>query len=111
DSVPDTLAQRVKACTSCHGENGRGSATGYYPRIAGKPALYLYRQLLNFRAGRRNNPMMQHMVDGLPDAYLREIARYFSGLQPPPRNLDKRDWPPALLERGRSLVRHGDPAR
>ena len=32
------MAQRVLACTGCHGPEGRAAADGYYPRIAGKPA-------------------------------------------------------------------------
>ena len=49
--VEDSLAQRVVACTTCHGPQGRAAADGYHPRIAGKPAGYLYQQLLNFRDG------------------------------------------------------------
>ena len=49
----DTIAQRVVACTGCHGKEGRAAPDGYYPRIAGKPAGYLYNQLLHFRDGRR----------------------------------------------------------
>jgi len=37
-SVPDTLSQRLLACTICHGSEGRASAGGHQPRIAGKPA-------------------------------------------------------------------------
>lgn len=40
--VPDTLAQRAMACTGCHGKQGRAAPDGYYPRLAGKPAGYLY---------------------------------------------------------------------
>ena len=54
--VPDTLAQRIKACTACHAQEERHDA--FFPRIAGKPSGYLYNQLLNFRDGRRRYPMM-----------------------------------------------------
>ncbi len=49
----DTLSQRVLACTACHGQEGRAAPDGYHPRIAGKPAQYLFNQLVNFREGRR----------------------------------------------------------
>ena len=52
--VPDTMARRTMACTGCHGEQGRATSDGYYPRNAGKPAGYLYNQLLKFRDGRRS---------------------------------------------------------
>lgn len=110
-AVPDTLAQRLSACAACHGKSGGGGSNGYYPRIAGKPALYLYRQLLNFQAGRRNNPMMEHMVTGLSNDYLREIADYFSALNPPHRRPVTAHVASDMLARGQHLVRHGDAAR
>ena len=83
----DSMAQRVLACTACHGDQGRAGPDGYYPRLAGKPAGYLHHQLLNFRDGRRHYGLMTRMVDPLSDAYLLEIARHFSSLElpyPPP---------------------------
>ena len=70
----DTLAQRLVACSFCHGKQGEGHRENeYYPRIAGKPAEYLYRQLVNFRDGRRTYPQMVYMSRHLSDEYLREI--------------------------------------
>ena len=40
-AVPDTLEQRIKACTACHAPKERHDA--FFPRIAGKPAGYLYK--------------------------------------------------------------------
>jgi cytochrome c553 len=76
--VPDTIAQRVVACTTCHGKEGRATNEGYFPRIAGKPAGYLYNQLVNFRDGRRDYPLMTYLVEHLTDSYL---ARSGSTLQ------------------------------
>jgi cytochrome c553 len=56
---------------------------GYFPRIAGKPAGYLYNQLQNFKSGRRKYEAMNHLVQHMPDAYLRDIAAYFSQLDLP----------------------------
>jgi cytochrome c553 len=47
-SALDSIEQRVKPCTSCHGNEGRATREGYFPRIAGKPAGYLFNQLVNF---------------------------------------------------------------
>ena len=77
-----------KSCTSCHGKEGRAGPDGYYPRIAGKPAGYLYNQLLNFRDGRRHYGLMTRLVDPLSEPYLFEIAQYFASLDlpyPPPQ--------------------------
>ena len=72
--IPDTLAQRTLACTGCHGPQGRSLPSGYVPRIAGKPAGYLTAQLQAFRDGRRRHEAMAHLLAGLDDAYLAEIA-------------------------------------
>jgi cytochrome c553 len=111
--VPDTLERRVAACTSCHGSPpAPAPAAGprYFPHIAGKPAGYLYNQLQNFRAGRRQYPLMTYMVEHLSDAYLREIATYFSAQHLPAPVLDRTNLPADQLERGRQLVTRGDAA-
>lgn len=110
-SVPDTMAQRLQACTLCHGKEGRATRDGYFPRIAGKPAGYLYNQLVNFRDGRRRNAAMTHLLEHLSDDYLREIAEHFAALDlpyPPPRAEDRARPGQA---RGEALVRRGDEAR
>jgi len=109
--VPDTLAARVQACTACHGEQGRATPDGYFPRIAGKPAAYLHNQLRHFQAGRRQAVGMTSLLDHLDDAYLGAIAAHFAGLDlpyPPPAPAQ---GSAAQRARGEQLVRVGDPAR
>jgi cytochrome c553 len=106
----DTMAQRMQACTGCHGAQGRAASDGYYPRIAGKPAQYLFNQLVSFRDGRRDYALMTTLLAPLDDAYLRQIAEHFASLDipyPPPQ--------PATadvdtLSRGEQLVLRGDTA-
>ncbi|HEX7891363.1 MAG TPA: c-type cytochrome [Ramlibacter sp.] len=105
----DTMAQRTLACTSCHGSEGRAGPDGYYPRIAGKPAGYLYNQLLNFREGRRHYGLMAGLLDTLSDAYLYDIAQHFANLDLPYPQPARATLPPETLERGRALALHGDP--
>ncbi len=109
--VPDTMAQRTQPCTACHGKEGRATNAGYFPRIAGKPATYLYNQLVNFRDGRRSYAAMTHLLDHLSDAYLREIADYFANLDLPYPQPQTADVPAPVLELGRTLVQHGDAKR
>lgn len=107
----DTLAQRLLACTGCHGANGRAEGNVYFPRIAGKPAGYLLNQLRNFRDGRRNYALMTGMVEFLRDDYLQEIAQHFSALDlpyPPPPASSLTD---AQQAQARQLVMQGDAAR
>jgi cytochrome c553 len=111
-TAPDTLEQRVAACLACHSVKERGDA--YFPRIAGKPAGYLYNQLRNFRDGRRHYPMMTYMVTPLPDAYVREIADYFAAQHPPYASAaagSGSQASAAQLARGEALVRQGDAAK
>jgi len=109
--VPDTIAQRVQPCTACHGREGRATEHGFYPRIAGKPAGYLYNQLDNFRAGRRSNATMTYFVEQMSDAYLHEIAAYFAGLDLPYAPPQTTGAAAAELAAGEALVRRGDAAR
>ena len=108
---PNTMGQRMQACASCHGKEGRASNSGYLPRIAGKPAGYLYNQLINFREGRRQNATMAYLIDHMSDQYLHEIANYFASLDLPYPPAQTTNAPSATLARGEQLVRHGDPAR
>jgi cytochrome c553 len=107
----DSIEQRVQPCTECHGNEGRATREGYYPRIAGKPEGYLFNQLRNFREGRRNFPMMVYLADQQNDNYLREIAAYFGAQRVPYPPPDPSTVNPAVLERGRLLVTEGDTQR
>ena len=108
--VPDTLAQRLQPCMACHGAQGRASREGYLPRIAGKPAGYLYQQLLHFRDGRRQNATMARLLAQQTDAYLREIAGHFAALDLPHAAVPPSPAPPAVLARGQVLATQGDAA-
>ena len=110
-AVPDTIAQRALACVACHGKEGRATSEGFFPRIAGKPAGYLYNQLLNFQQGRRQYPLMTYLVAHMPDDYLREISEYFASQHPPYAPPRPGRMPAAALERGRTLILSGDASK
>ena len=112
--APDTMAQRVQACTACHGDQGRAAADGYYPRIAGKPTGYLFNQLTGFRDGRRHYALMVNLIEPLAgpvgEAYLREIAAHFAAIELPYPAPQPPTASQAMLERGRTLALQGDAA-
>jgi cytochrome c553 len=109
-AADDAMMQRVEPCFACHGKEGRASSIGYLPRIAGKPAGYLYAQLKHLQEGRRSNAAMALLLAPLSDAYLLEMAETFAALDLP--------YPPpqapvgsaAQRARGEALVLHGDDA-
>lgn len=109
-AAPKDIADRVQACAGCHGEAGRVPASeDYFPSIAGKPAGYLYEQLINFRHGRRHHEIMHAMFAVLSDSYLYEIAEYYAAQTP-------RVAPPSRASSdattgAEGLIRKGDPER
>jgi cytochrome c553 len=116
DAVPsfkqlDSVEARVQGCVTCHGQSGQGTSNGYFPRIAGKPAGYLYNQLTAFRDGTRKYPPMNYLVAYLPDAYLREIAEHFAKQRPPFAAKEAASADATTVARGGSLVTVGDPSK
>ncbi len=77
---PDDMRDRLQACAGCHALADQAQAQGevYSPSIDGKPVEYLYQQLLNFRDGRRDNPLMTQMLAYLSDDYLHDMAAYYA---------------------------------
>ena len=109
--VEDSIAERTRACTACHGDQGRAGPDGYYPRLAGKPAGYLHHQLRNFAQGRRHYGLMARLVDPMSDAYMAEIAAHFANLHLPYPPPTPSTLPAQRLARGQALVQQGDAAR
>ncbi|CAH2803476.1 MAG: Cytochrome c4 [uncultured Paraburkholderia sp.] len=109
--APDTMEARVQGCTTCHGSHGQGTDNDYFPRLAGKPADYLYNQLQNFREGHRKYPPMNYLVTYLSDDYLHQIATYFSQqrpLYPPPA---KPTVSQATIAHSQQIVLNGDASK
>ncbi|MEO7067184.1 MAG: c-type cytochrome [Rhodanobacter sp.] len=110
--VPDTLQQRLAACTTCHGVHGEGSpGSKFFPRLAGKPAGYLARQMQDFKSGLRKYSPMEYTVRHLSPAYMREIAEYFASQDVPYTRVPMPAVSAATLQRGEQLVMHGDASR
>lgn len=110
--VPDTLVQRIAACTACHGTHGEGSpGSGFFPRLAGKPAGYLARQLRYFQSGLRRYGPMEYMARPLSANYVQEIAGYFAAQQVPYERSPVPAVSAALMARGETLTTQGDPGR
>ena len=74
-------ARGLAPCASCHGQQGEGDAAN--PALAVQPAAYLEKQLIAWRAGKRNNDPLGQMRDisrRLSNAEARAVSAYASGL-------------------------------
>jgi cytochrome c553 len=111
ERAPDTMEARLRACEPCHGRQGEGTKSDYFPRLAGKPAGYLLNQLVAFRDGRRRYLPMNYLLEYQSHSYLQKIAEYFAALRPPPAEQTATDVGSAVLAHGRLLVTEGDQAR
>lgn len=105
------MEARTQACTTCHGQRGQGTANAYFPRIAGKPAGYLFNQLVAFRDGTRKYAPMNYLVAFLPDAYLREIADHFANERAPFLASTPATSSASVMQHGARLTVAGDPAK
>jgi cytochrome c553 len=108
----DTIEQRMQACAGCHGARGAGLPDVVFPRIAGQPADYLLAQLKAFRDGTRTYAPMNFLTARLSDAYLAEIAEWFSRQTADPQVVERRrgaSFDRASADAGERLVRQGRP--
>jgi cytochrome c553 len=111
EPAPDNIETRMRACTPCHGVQGQGTYDDYFPRLAGKPAGYLYNQLAAFRSGRRHYSPMNYLLEYQNDNYLEAIAGYFASQKPPFLPRHPGTVSSAVLAHGEALATHGDASR
>ena len=71
------------ACQSCHGRDGAGQSAAGFPRLAGLDAAYLSKQLGDYAAGTRTNPVMQPIARALSADERTTVAGYYSRLPVP----------------------------
>lgn len=68
---------KATACGACHGPDGN-SSTPDFPRLAGQHEDYLVRALLDYKSGKRKNPIMAAQVEALSRADMGDLAAWFS---------------------------------
>jgi cytochrome c553 len=64
-------------CSVCHGERGVNSAPGI-PRLAGMDAPALYKQLADFRSGKRSSGVMHGIALALSEQAAADVAAYYA---------------------------------
>jgi len=76
-------AELYNTCAACHGADGRGTADGDIPAIAGQHGSVLLKQLADFRYDQRWNERMQYFTDRhfLPGAQdVTDVAAFVASL-------------------------------
>jgi len=98
-------ATKAAVCTACHGVNGN-SVNPEWPNLAGQNAAYIREQLEMFKAKKRNNPIMQPIVDPLTEQDFADLGAYFATQTPNGLEADPSYW-----KAGEALYKSGDTAR
>jgi cytochrome c553 len=102
-NAADIEAGKTKSavCAACHGADGN-SSNAAWPSLAGQHASYIYKQLNDFKEGRRNNASMTGMVALLNDDDMKNVAAYYESQQPKAVAFDA-----DLIATGESIYRGG----
>jgi len=91
-----------QVCAACHGADGNSTITAN-PKLAGQHPEYLVKQLQEFKAGKRANPVMSGMAAPLSDEDMRNIAAWASSQKPVPGAAKNKD----LIALGERIYRGG----
>ncbi len=102
----DAAAGQAKAaaCAACHGPDGN-SVNPEWPKLAGQNPDYIVKQLQDFKAGVRQNPLMSPMAAPLSDQDVLDLAAFFSSQK---TQLGEAD--PNLVAAGQKVYRGGNVA-
>lgn len=86
---PENGRKVYLTCAVCHRPEGWGTVDGVYPQIAGQLPSVIIKQLADFRAGNRENPLMYPFsvprILGGPQQ-MADVAAYVSQLPMTPHN-------------------------
>ena len=77
DAAAGAKVYSQRACIGCHGAQGKKPIADY-PAVGGKPADFIKAELIKFRSGERQNPVMAPMAAGLSDADIDNVAAYLA---------------------------------
>ena len=76
----DAGKEKSQACVGCHGLNGK-SNNPLYPHLKGQQKMYLIKAIKAYRDGKRDDPMMSSLAQGLSDDDIDNLATYYAGIK------------------------------
>jgi cytochrome c553 len=105
----------ARRCNHCHGEEGFSSTPGF-PNLAGQDRFSFWKQMQDFRAGKRTSPIMQGIAEGLSARDSADLAAYYAMLPTASDPQDNRAFPEAMQDPARAsmairLIVFGDARR
>jgi len=75
--TPADIEAKAQMCAACHGANGTPLDAKTMPNIWGQQPYYILTQLVHYRNGMRENPVMASIAKTLQQSDLRPLAAYF----------------------------------
>ncbi len=90
-------------CASCHGEDGN-SLVPLFPKLAGQQAVYLLRELKDYKSGKRVSEVMGPIVAGLSEDDLANLAAFYASQKTAPGSVTEA----SLLPVGKTLYLKGN---
>jgi len=102
-AVGNAEAGKAKAqvCFGCHGVNG-ASTTPNFPKLSAQHASYVAKELHDFKAGNRKDPIMSAQAAGLSSQDVDDLAAFFAKQQVSLGGADK-----TLVKQGEKIYRGG----
>jgi len=105
----------ARRCEHCHGAEGF-SAEAFVPNLAGIDRLSIWKQLQDFRSGKRISAVMQPITTPLSAQDFADVSAYFSMLPTFADPQDNRSFPqaapdPSKLRVAQKLISFGDGQR
>ena len=92
----------AQVCAACHAADGtRGISAN--PILQGQHPEYLVKQLTEFKAGKRQNPIMQGMAASLSEEDMRNVAAFYASKQAEPGAATDKE----LVQLGEKIYRGG----
>ena len=71
------MSAKLAVCGACHGADGNSTMAGI-PSLASQPKIFLENNLIMIREGIRDIPVMKGQLDGLNDAAIVAIAKFYT---------------------------------
>ncbi len=94
--------KKAATCAACHGQGGDSGSPGF-PKLAGQVPEYTYKQLMDYKSGKRDNAVMKGQAAGLSEQDMADLAVYFAEQKGSVGMAD-----PALVEKGERMYRGGN---